>query len=100
MKKKCHELNQLVNDKVDQQQKELNRIRLQMAETIDVQETTRKDLDLLASNIRELERHSRCTINTRSLLVDETFVFIKEIAEYELDLSIEEFIFLSKALDY
>ncbi|CAF4421707.1 unnamed protein product, partial [Rotaria socialis] len=50
--------------------KELSRIRLKIAEIINVQETTRKGIDLLASNI------------------------------HELDLSIEEFIFLGKALDH
>ncbi|CAF0962035.1 unnamed protein product [Rotaria sordida] len=90
---KCQELDQLINEKVDQQREELKRMHLKMTELMNTQETTRQDIDLLKSTIRQLERNmnnieQKCfTINTRPLIIDETFVFIKKTTEQELDLS-------------
>ncbi|CAF3723194.1 unnamed protein product [Rotaria sordida] len=90
---KCRELDQVINEKVDQQREELNRIHLKITELIDAQETSRQDIDLLTSTIRQLEININnieqiCfTIVTSPLVIDDTFIFIKETTEHELDLS-------------
>ncbi|CAF2455540.1 unnamed protein product [Rotaria sp. Silwood2] len=90
---KCQELDQLINEKVDQQRQELNRIHLRITELINTQETTRQEIDRLSSTIRQLERNMNnseetCfTIDTRPLLIDDTFISIKKSIEKELDLS-------------
>ncbi|CAF4005169.1 unnamed protein product [Rotaria sp. Silwood2] len=90
---KCQELDQLVNEKVDQQREELNRINLQITELIHAQETTPQDIDLLRSTIRQLKTNMKkieqtCfTIDIHPLLIDETLVFINKKIERELDLS-------------
>ncbi|CAF0949286.1 unnamed protein product [Rotaria sp. Silwood1] len=90
---KCREIDQLVNEKVDQQREELNRIHSKTTEFINAQETSRQDIDLLKSTIRQLETNmneierTRFTITTRPLLLDDTFVYITKMTETELDLS-------------
>ncbi|CAF3418143.1 unnamed protein product [Rotaria sp. Silwood1] len=90
---KCQELDQLVEEKIRQQREELNRIYSKITELVNAQETTRQDIDLLALNIRQLETNMNnieqtCfTINTRPLLLDDTFISITKTIEKELDLS-------------
>ncbi|CAF3903620.1 unnamed protein product [Rotaria sordida] len=90
---KCQELHQLVNEKVDQQREELKRINLKITELINAQETTRQDIDLLISTIRQLKTNMNkiertCfTIDTRPLLTDDMLVVINKPTEHELDLS-------------
>ncbi|CAF4602824.1 unnamed protein product [Rotaria sp. Silwood1] len=90
---KCEEINQFVNERVNQQQEELNRLQLKITKLINVQETTRLDIGLLTSTIHQLERNinnidqTHFTINTCPLVIDDTLVHIKKTAEHELDLS-------------
>ncbi|CAF5120254.1 unnamed protein product, partial [Rotaria sp. Silwood1] len=90
---KCQELDQLIKEKICQQREELNRVHLKISELINAQETTRKDIDSLTSTIRQLETNMNnieqtCfTINTRPLIIDETFILIKKTTKPELDLS-------------
>ncbi|CAF2888407.1 unnamed protein product [Rotaria sp. Silwood2] len=92
-KKKCQELDQLVNEIVDQQQEKLNQIQTKIIDLINAQETTRQDIDLLTSTIGQLQTNINnieniCfTINTRPLVIDDTFILIKKTIEHELDLS-------------
>ncbi|CAF0949127.1 unnamed protein product [Rotaria sp. Silwood1] len=91
-KQKCQELD-LVNEAIDQQREELNRIRLKIPELINTQETTREDIDFLTSSIRQLEKNMHSieqgclTINTRPLVIDDIFISVEHPAEQELDLS-------------
>ncbi|CAF4899194.1 unnamed protein product [Rotaria sp. Silwood1] len=91
--KKCQELDQLVNENVGQQRRELNQIQMKITEFINTQETTRQHIDLLTSAIRQLETNmnnieqTHITVNTRPLVIDETFILIKKTTEHELDLS-------------
>ncbi|CAF4311003.1 unnamed protein product, partial [Rotaria sordida] len=70
---KCQELDELVNEKVGKQREELNRIHLKITELINAQETTRQDIDLLTSTIRQLKNNMKnieraCVMmNTRPL---------------------------------
>ncbi|CAF1102260.1 unnamed protein product [Rotaria sordida] len=90
---KCQELDQLVNEIVGPHREELNQINLKITEFIDAQETTRQDIELLRSTIRQLERNMNnieeaCfTINTRPLVTDDTLISIEKVTEHELDLS-------------
>ncbi|CAF4916110.1 unnamed protein product, partial [Rotaria sp. Silwood1] len=90
---KCQELDQLIEENIRQQREELNRVHLKISELINAQETTRQDIDSLTSTIRQLETNMNnieqtCfTINTRPLIIDETFILIKKTTKSELDLS-------------
>ncbi|CAF2455365.1 unnamed protein product [Rotaria sp. Silwood2] len=90
---KCKELDQLVNEIVDPQRKEINRIQLKIPELINTQETTREDIDSLTSTIHQLERYMNnleqgcLTINIRPLVIDDTVVVIEKKTKHELDLS-------------
>ncbi|CAF0962016.1 unnamed protein product [Rotaria sordida] len=90
---KCQELDQLVNEKVDQQREELKRMHLKITELMNTQETTRQDINLLTSTIRQLEtnineiKQTCFTLDTRPLLIDDMHVVINKPAEHELDLS-------------
>ncbi|CAF1003906.1 unnamed protein product [Rotaria sordida] len=90
---KCQELDHLIDEKVGKQREELKRIQLKITELINTQETTRQDIDLLTSTIRELERNMNnieeaCfTVDTRPLLIDDTHVSIGRTTDHELDQS-------------
>jgi polyhydroxyalkanoate synthesis regulator phasin len=89
---KSKELNQLIDKKIKKQQEELLRIHSQVAELIREQETTRQDIDSLTSTIHHLKEQmdkieNTCfDINTRPLMIDDSFIDIKELNK--LDLSI------------
>ncbi|CAF4473153.1 unnamed protein product, partial [Rotaria sp. Silwood2] len=90
---KCQELDHTVNEQVSKQREELDRIHLKITELINAQEATRQDIDLLRSTLHQLQENMNeieqtCfTINTRPLLIDDTFILIKKTPEHELDLS-------------
>jgi hypothetical protein len=90
---KSKELYRLFDEKVQKQQEGIVRIQSKVAEVIREQETTRQDIDSLASTIRQLESNMNkieqmCfTITTRPLLIDGTLISIRETTECELDLS-------------
>ncbi|CAF2455618.1 unnamed protein product [Rotaria sp. Silwood2] len=90
---KCQELDQLINDKIDQQRREFNCINSKISELINSQETTRQDIDSLTATIHQLKRNMNdieqtCfIINTRPLRIDDTFILIKNTTEKELDIS-------------
>ncbi|CAF4645647.1 unnamed protein product [Rotaria sp. Silwood1] len=91
--RKCQELDELVNQKIDQQREELNWVHSKITELINAQETTRQDIDSMRSSIRQLKINIQkieriCfTVDTRPLLIDDTFVLINKPIERELDLS-------------
>ncbi|CAF3532933.1 unnamed protein product [Rotaria socialis] len=91
--RKCQEIDQLINEKVEQHRKQLNEISLKIADRINAQETTRKDIDSLNSSIAHLKIEMNkieqiCfTIDTRPLVIDDSFVVIQKTTEHELDLS-------------
>ncbi|CAF4327922.1 unnamed protein product, partial [Rotaria sp. Silwood2] len=90
---KCQELHQLVNEKIGQQRKEVNQVQLKITKLFNAQEANRQDIELLISTIRQLEtkmnklEETCCTINTRPLIIDDALISIKNMTEYELDLS-------------
>jgi gas vesicle protein len=90
---KYQELDGLIEMKVGKQREEIKQIQSKMVERIQEQETTRQEIDLLTSNIRRLEENMTnieqiCfQINTRSLVIDDSFIHIQEMNEHEIDLS-------------
>ncbi|CAF3033550.1 unnamed protein product [Rotaria sp. Silwood2] len=90
---KCQELDQLINEKVDQQREELNRIQRDIIQLINVQEITRQNIDSLRSSIGQLEANINhierkfFTINTHPLVIDDALVLIRKMTDHELDLS-------------
>lgn len=90
---KCQELNQLAIKTIEVQRNKLHEIHTKIAEFINSQEATCQDIDLLKSCIYELQDNianieKRCiSIDTRSLMVNETFVVIQDLKERELDIS-------------
>ncbi|CAF4213564.1 unnamed protein product, partial [Rotaria sordida] len=91
---KCQELNQRLIEKIKEQEEEILNIQTKLKEIFDDQETTRKDIDTLTSDIRHLGRminhiEEKCfDLNTSPLLIDEDLIDIQELDEYKLDLSI------------
>ncbi|CAF3398258.1 unnamed protein product [Rotaria socialis] len=91
--RKCQEIDQLINEKIEQHRKQLNEISLKIADRINAQETTRQDIDSLNSSIAHLKTEMNkieqvCfTIDTRPLVIDDSFVVIQKATEHELDLS-------------
>jgi hypothetical protein len=90
---KYQELEHLIADKLDRQQKEILRIQSKVAKLVREQETTRQDIDLLTATIRQLEKEMNkleetdIQINTHALVVDDSLVQITKTKEDELDLS-------------
>ncbi|CAF3533141.1 unnamed protein product [Rotaria socialis] len=90
---KCQEHNRLVNQKVDEQRKEIRRIQSKINEIINIQEITRQDIDSLASTIRQLEKNmsnieQACfKVQSHPLAIDDNIIIIKELTEHEIDLS-------------
>jgi hypothetical protein len=93
IEEKYQELEHLIADKLDRQQKEILRIQSKVAKLVREQETTRQDIDLLTATIRQLEKEMNkieetdIQINTRSLVVDDSLVQITKTKEDEFDLS-------------
>ncbi|CAF1190236.1 unnamed protein product [Adineta steineri] len=91
--RKCHEFDQLVNEKVSQQRERLNRLQVKMMEFIRAQEITCQDIDSLTTHIRALEKSLKniedtCfMIHTRPLLLNDHIIFIKKTHKHELDLT-------------
>ncbi|CAF3318505.1 unnamed protein product [Rotaria socialis] len=91
--KKSQMLNEIIQQEVDQQRQELNQIHIKINELMNAQETTRQEIDLFTSTIRQLKTNMEyiektyCKIDTRPLLIEDTFVLIKKMAKHELDLS-------------
>ena len=90
---KCQQLDQLIDEKVTKQKKEVNRLQTKVAELIREEETTRQDIDSLTSTIRHLETQMNnieqiyFEINIRSFVIDDSSIDIKEMHEHEIDLS-------------
>ncbi|CAF2187146.1 unnamed protein product [Rotaria magnacalcarata] len=55
LENKCQELDQIINEKVEQPQKNFNRIHLKITDLINAQEATRQDIDSLNSTIQRLK---------------------------------------------
>ncbi|CAM4913390.1 unnamed protein product [Rotaria socialis] len=91
--KKCQELDQIINGKVEKHRKKLNDLHSKITDLINTQETTREDIDSLNSAIRHLKSQmnkveQQCfTIDTRPLVIDDSFVVIQKKSENEVDLS-------------
>ncbi|CAF3738053.1 unnamed protein product [Rotaria sp. Silwood1] len=90
---KCQELDQLVNEKVDQQREELNRMQLKLTEFTNTQKITHQHIDLLISKISQLRSNiinleETCfKITTHPLILDDTFVSIQKTNEHDINLS-------------
>jgi hypothetical protein len=82
---KSKELDQLIYKKIKKQQQEILRIQSKVAELIREQETTRQNIDSLTSTIHHLKEQmdkieNTCfNINARSLMIDDSFIDIKEL---------------------
>jgi polyhydroxyalkanoate synthesis regulator phasin len=87
---KSKELDQLVDEKVKNQQQEIARIQSKIAELIHGEETTRRDIHSLSSTIHHLKEqmdkieHTIFDINTRPLMIDDNYIHIREINELDI----------------
>ena len=90
--RKSKELDQLINEKTEKHQEDIRKIQTRIAELFREEETTRQDIELLTSNIHNLKvemgkiEHKGFDINTRSLVIDDSFVNIKELNNYEISI--------------
>jgi predicted ribosome quality control (RQC) complex YloA/Tae2 family protein len=90
---KCQELDQSVAEQLNKQRKEIDRIQLQLAELIREEYSTRRDLDLLTSNIGNLEREMNKIEQTsfdgkmQSFEIDDNWIRIENSIRHQLDLS-------------
>ncbi len=88
---KCHELDRLIAVKIDEEREKIIHIQGKLTKLIRDQEATRHDIDILTSTIRDLEKEmnnieqAHFRIDTRSLIIDDTSVQIKEICEHDFD---------------
>jgi len=91
--RKCQELDRKVAEKTDKQREEINRIESRASELIREQHTTRHDLDVLTSRIRNLEREINETeqtsfdIRTQSLDIKDSSITIEEPGKHRFDIS-------------
>jgi hypothetical protein len=90
---KCQELDQSVAEQLNKQRKEIDRIQAQLGELIREEYSTRRDLDLLTSNIGNLEREmnkiEQASFNAKiqSLEIDDNWIRIEDSNVHQLDLS-------------
>jgi hypothetical protein len=90
---KCRELDQRANEKVEQQRDEISKIQLTIAELIQKQDTTMKDIDSLTTSIHTIGqainnmKYTCFGVTIRPLAIDENFIFIEELFMPELELS-------------
>ena len=89
---KNKELDRLIDEKIKKQQEAIREIQARIAEFIREEETTRQGIELLTSNIQQLTEemnkieHTYFDINTRSLVIDDSFVDIKELKKYDISI--------------
>jgi hypothetical protein len=90
---KCQELNQLIVEKINEEQEEINKIQSNMNELIRDQQVTREDIYQLTSTIDRLEREitnleeNFIEIHTSPLILENNLINIRGINEEEYDLS-------------
>ena len=91
--KKYQEMNRCVTEQVEKQREEVNRIQSKIATLIREEEVSRQDRDLVASNIRKLDRQvnkfqeTSFDIEIRSLIIDDNWVHFEESNISQFDLS-------------
>ena len=92
-KQKCEEIDRIVNDKIQKQREDANRLQNKLAEVIREQEATRQRIDSLTSAIHDLKEqmteleNTSFRVTTQRLIIDDTLISIEAITEHELNLS-------------
>lgn len=90
-KQKCHELDNLFTNKLDEQKKNISEIRSKAADLIREQEVTKEDIASTKSMVHhiqnELNKVEQTTprIYACSLTVDEKLVQLRELPEYQFN---------------
>ncbi|CAF1493920.1 unnamed protein product [Rotaria sordida] len=90
---KCQEINQRANEKIERQRDEVSKMQSTVAELIQKQETTMKDIDLLKATIQTIEKkinniEQTCfEVINRPLVIDDNLIRIEELYIPHLDLS-------------
>ncbi|CAF0822885.1 unnamed protein product [Adineta steineri] len=91
--KKCQELDYLFTEEMEQQNKKVLQIKSKIDKLIREQEATKQDIDLLTSEIHQLDEEitklniTNFQINTYPLVIEDSFIQINKIDEYKIDLS-------------
>ncbi len=86
-------INLHVTEKVEKQRKEINQIQSKIAALMHEEEVSRQDIDLLTSSIRKLDQqvnkfeYTHFNIETRSLMIDESWFHFEESNINRFDLS-------------
>jgi hypothetical protein len=89
---KCQELDQFITESINTQRNEIANLRSKMTQLIDKQETTKNDINLLTSAIRNLEQKMneieqvRVQVDVRPLTIDDRLVQIGTLKEHRFDL--------------
>ncbi|CAF3364799.1 unnamed protein product [Rotaria socialis] len=89
--KKYQELDRLVTEKLDQQRESIRRLHSKLSKLVHEQEATRNDIDMLSTAIRQIEidlkkiEQTSFQINTRSLVIDDSYIQVRKIDEHERD---------------
>ena len=92
-KQKCEEIDRIVNDKIQKQREDANRLQNKLAEVIREQEATRQRIDSLTSAIHDLKEqmteleNTSFRVTTQRLIIDDALISIEAITEHELNLS-------------
>ena len=90
---KCRDLDRLLEKKIDQKQKDIERIRGKMTEFVREQEATHTEIDTLTSMVRDLEHEihqieqTSFQLNIQSLILDETLIHFEDQHRIQFDLS-------------
>lgn len=91
--RKCQELDQHVTDKIERQRENINATQSRMTEMVREQEATRPDIAFLTASIQDIEKEMNnieedfCKVETRSVIVDDSFIRIKGSNKNSLDLT-------------
>jgi hypothetical protein len=89
---KSQELDRCVNESVDKQRREIEKLRSKMTTLIENQETTKNDIDTLTMAIRNLEQkmneieHIRVEIDIRPLKIDNSLIQIGKPKGHQFNL--------------
>jgi hypothetical protein len=90
---KCQEIDCLATSELNEQRDRFLHVQSKINKFIRQQEATRHDIEILTSDICQLEREMKklekttFQVNTHSLVLDDSFIQVKKIDEHEFDLS-------------